>query len=386
MPSAAALAAVLLGLALAVPASAQTPAAPVVPAPGARTIALALHGGAGTILRQNLTPEKERQIRAALEQALDAGYAVLQRGGPSLDAVEAAIRVLEDSPHFNAGVGAVLTDAGTAELDAAVMDGRTRAAGAVAGVRTVRSPIVLARRVMEASPHVMMVGQGAEDFAGQQGLERVSNDHFILPERREQLRRMQESRRTGFNAGTVPDPSFVAPERFEAVLAATPPLSDGASPGLARGASPDLTGGMDEKFGTVGAVALDQHGNLAAGTSTGGMMGKRYGRVGDAPIIGAGTYADNATCAVSATGHGEYFIRAVVGHEIASIIRYTGLSLPEAASAVVHGTLVEMGGTGGVISVDPQGRVAMPFNTSGMYRAAIDGQGRRTIAIYRDGD
>lgn len=378
MPSAAALAAVLLGLALAAPASAQTPAAPVVPAPGARTIALALHGGAGTILRQNLTPEKERQIRAALEQALDAGYAVLQRGGPSLDAVEAAIRVLEDSPHFNAGVGAVLTDAGTAELDAAVMDGRTRAAGAVAGVRTVRSPIVLARRVMEASPHVMMVGQGAEDFAGQQGLERVPNDHFILPERREQLRRMQESRRTGFNAGTVPDPSFVAPERFGAVLAAALPLSDGASP--------DLTGGMDEKFGTVGAVALDQHGNLAAGTSTGGMMGKRYGRVGDAPIIGAGTYADNATCAVSATGHGEYFIRAVVGHEIASIIRYTGLSLPEAASAVVHGTLVEMGGTGGVISVDPQGRVAMPFNTSGMYRAAIDGQGRRTIAIYRDGD
>ncbi|MCA0268255.1 MAG: isoaspartyl peptidase/L-asparaginase [Bacteroidetes bacterium] len=337
------------------------------PAPE-RPIALALHGGAGTILRQNLTPEREAAVRAALEQALDAGYAVLQRGGTALDAVEATIRVLEESPHFNAGVGAVLTDAGTAELDAAVMDGRTRAAGAVSGITTVRSPIQLARRVMERSPHVMLVGAGAEEFAGQQGLERVTNDFFILPERREQLRRMQENRRTGFNALGVPDPSFVSPERFDAALAA----------------SPDLAGGMEHKFGTVGAVALDRDGNLAAGTSTGGMMGKKFGRVGDAPIIGAGTYADNATCAVSATGHGEYFIRAVVAHDIASIIRYTGLSLTQAASAVVHGSLVEMGGGGGVIAVDPQGRVTMPFNTPGMYRAAIDGAGNRTVAIFRD--
>lgn len=340
-----------------------------------RPIAIALHGGAGTILRQNLTPEREAAIRADLERALDAGYAVLQRGGAALDAVEATIRVLEESPHFNAGVGAVLTDAGTAELDAAVMDGRTRAAGAVSGITTVRSPIQLARRVMEASPHVMLVGAGAEDFATQQGLERVANDFFILPERREQLRRMQEARRTGFNAVGVPDPSFVAPERFDAALAASP---------LPDGASPDLEGGMEHKYGTVGAVALDRNGNLAAGTSTGGMMGKKFGRVGDAPIIGAGTYADNATCAVSATGHGEYFIRAVVAHDIASIIRYTGLSLPQAASAVVHGSLVEMGGTGGVIALDPHGIVAMPFNTSGMYRAAIDGSGKRTVAIFRD--
>lgn len=333
-----------------------------------RPIALALHGGAGTILRQNLTPEREAAIRADLERALDAGYAVLRRGGAALDAVEATIRVLEESPHFNAGVGAVLTDAGTAELDAAVMDGRTRAAGAVSGITTVRSPIQLARRVMERSPHVMLVGAGAEDFATQQGLEHVANDFFVLPERREQLRRMQEARRTGFNALGVPDPSFVAPERFDAALAA----------------SPDLAGGIEHKYGTVGAVALDRDGNLAAGTSTGGMMGKKFGRVGDAPIIGAGTYADNATCAVSATGHGEYFIRAVVAHDIASIIRYTGLSLPQAASAVIHGSLVEMGGTGGVISVDPHGVVAMPFNTSGMYRAAIDGTGKRTVAVFRD--
>ncbi len=323
--------------------------APLAPAQQAPKAVLVIHGGAGTILRENMTPERDAEYRAALTEALRAGYAILQKNGTSMDAIVAAIQTMETSPLFNAGRGAVLTDAGTAELDASIMDGRTRAAGAVAGVTTVRSPIALARRVMEASPHVMMVGQGAETFAKEHGLEQVENSYFVLPERREQLRRMMErQRQTGY------DP---------------------------RSSDPYAVGG--EKYGTVGAVALDRSGNLAAGTSTGGMMGKKWGRVGDAPIIGAGTYADNETCGVSATGHGEYFIRGVVAHDVASMMRYGGLSLKEAANAVVMGRLDALGGTGGIIALDREGNVAMPFNTPGMYRGYIDEAGKVTVHIYK---
>lgn len=313
-------------------------------------VVLVIHGGAGTILRENMTAEQDAAYRAALEAALRAGYEVLQAEGTSMDAIVAAIQQMEDSPLFNAGRGAVLTDAGTAELDASIMDGRTRAAGAVAGVTTVRSPIALARRVMEASPHVMMVGEGAETFARQEGLEEVENSYFILPERREQLQRMLDrQRQTG-----------------QAIPHGTDPYAVG-----------------NEKYGTVGAVALDRAGNLAAGTSTGGMMGKKWGRVGDAPIIGAGTYADNETAGISATGHGEYFIRGVVAHDVASMMRYGGLSLKEAANAVVMGRLDALGGTGGIVALDRHGNVAMPFNTPGMYRGYIDEEGNVSVFIYK---
>lgn len=311
------------------------------PADTARVV-LVVHGGAGTITRDRMTPEREQQYRAALREALEAGYRVLQEGGTSLDAVVAAIRILEDSPLFNAGRGAVLTSEGTAELDASIMDGRTLQAGAVAGVKTVKNPILLARRVMEASPHVMLIGRGAETFAQEQGLELVPNEYFILPERREQLRRMKER---------------------------------------GMGAVPEL---QEHAYGTVGAVALDRYGNLAAGTSTGGIMGKRFGRVGDSPIIGAGTYADNAACAISATGQGEYFIRAAIAHEIVALMKYAGLTVEQAAAAVIHGTLTRMGGQGGVIALDRNGRLAMVFNTEGMYRGYVDEHGHITIQIYRD--
>ncbi len=305
-------------------------------------VVLAIHGGAGTISRDRMTPEREQRYRAVLREALEAGYQVLQEGGTSLDAVVAAIRVLEDSPLFNAGRGAVLTNEGTAELDASIMDGRTLQAGAVAGVKTVKNPILLARQVMEASPHVMLVGRGAETFAQEQGLEQVPNEYFILPHRREQLRRMRER---------------------------------------GMGAVPEL---KEHTYGTVGAVALDRYGNLAAGTSTGGIMGKRFGRVGDSPIIGAGTYADNAACAISATGQGEYFIRAAIAHEIVALMKYAGLTVEQAAAAAIHGTLTRMGGRGGVIALDRNGRLAMVFNTPGMYRGYVDEHGHITIQIYRD--
>ena len=342
------LAALLLFVTL--PVAAQ-PATSSGTAPSGRPVAIAIHGGAGTILRANMTPEREAQYRAALEEALRAGHAILQRGGSSLDAVVAAVQSMERSPLFNAGVGAVLTDAGTAELDAAIMDGATRRAGAVAGVKTVFSPIALARRVMEASPHVLMVGAGAEAFAREQGFPVVPNDTFITPPRREQLRQLQQQRRSG-----QADPLY----------------------------APDPFGMIDQKYGTVGAVALDANGHLAAATSTGGLAGKRFGRVGDAPIIGAGTYAEDETCAVSATGTGEFFIRGVVAHDVASMMRYAGLSLKEAANAVVMGRLQAIGGDGGLISMDRQGHIALVFNTPGMYRGSIDTEGRISTAIYRD--
>ena len=330
----------------------------------AQQTAIAIHGGAGTILRQNMTPESEAEYRQKLEEALRIGHDVLEAGGTSLDAVVAAIQVLEASPLFNAGVGAVFTSEGTVELDASIMEGRDRNAGAVAGVKRVRSPIELARRVMEQSPHVLMAREGAEAFAQEQGLPLVENDYFHTERRRRQLQRIQEA--------NDPTPS-----------GGSAPREDGANPPPEAGAGAE-EGPLYKRWGTVGAVALDRSGTLAAGTSTGGMTNKRFGRIGDSPIIGAGTYADNATCAVSATGHGEYFIRGVVAYDIAAMMRYAGLGLHEAANAVIHGRLAPMGGTGGVIAMDAEGNIAMPFNTEGMYRGYIDTEGTLVVEIYGD--
>lgn len=329
-------------------ASARTPASgtsdrPTVSRP--KRWALAIHGGAGTIPRDELTPEREAAVRAALEHALRAGHDILAAGGSSLDAVTATIVILEDSPYFNAGKGAVFTHEGTNELDASIMYGPTLAAGAVAGVRTVKNPILLARAVMEKSPHVMMVAEGAERFAEHLGIERVPPSYFHTEER---WRQLQER---------------LAKERAEQSSALPSPAGD-------------------DKFGTVGAIALDASGALAAGTSTGGMTNKRFGRVGDSPIIGAGTYA-NSRCAVSATGHGEYFIRHAVAHDICARHAYLGLPIARAAEEVVMGDLVEAGGEGGVIAMDRDGNVAMPFNSQGMYRGTIGEDGVPHITIYR---
>ncbi|MBK6426734.1 MAG: isoaspartyl peptidase/L-asparaginase [Blastocatellia bacterium] len=319
-----------------------------------RPFRLAIHGGAGTIDRTKMTAEREAAYRADLERALRTGHAILAKGGSSLDAVEATLHVLEDSPLFNAGKGAVFTHDGHNELDASIMDGATGSAGAVAGVRRVRNPISLARLVMEKSPHVMMVGTGAETFAREHGVKLVDPKYFWTEHRWKQL---QEAKRQE------------AAERAKGKTAAVV-TQVGESEGY--------------KFGTVGAVALDQAGNLAAGTSTGGMTNKRFGRVGDAPIIGAGTYASNATCAVSATGHGEYFIRSVVGYDISALMEYKGMSVADAANEVVMKKLVERGGEGGVIAMDRAGNIAMPFNTTGMYRGWIDADGKVTVAIYKE--
>ncbi len=319
---------------------------------GNRDIAIVVHGGAGTILRENMTPERDRQYRSAIETALKAGYGVLSEGGTSVEAVVAAIKTMEESPLFNAGVGAVFTNKRTVELDASIMDGSDLRAGAIAAVSRVKSPIELARAVMDRSVHVMMVGGGAEEFAEQNGIELVDNEYFYTKRRLLQLEKVQERERAGDVGAVV--------------------------------GSEDPIEGIDEKFGTVGAVALDSDGNLAAGTSTGGMTNKRYGRVGDSPIIGAGTYADNRSCAVSATGHGEYFIRGTVAHDVCALVRYAGVSLDDAATRVIHESLDEMGGTGGVIAMDTEGNIAMPFNTAGMYRGYIDREGNVLIAIYRE--
>jgi len=314
---------------------------------------IVIHGGAGVIRRETLTPEKEAAYRAKLTEALQAGHAILAQGGTSLDAVGAAVRILEDSPLFNAGKGAVFNHDGQNELDASIMDGRTLRAGAVAGLHHVKNPIELARKVMEKSPHVMMVGDGAEAFAREHGIELVPAEYFRTEERWEQLQKALEKEK----ASQGQPPSSLGPSRDPA------------------------TG--EEKFGTVGAVALDQAGNLAAGTSTGGMTNKRYGRVGDSPIIGAGTYA-NARCAVSGTGHGEYFIRYTVARDVCARVEYQNLPLKEAADAVVMDVLVKAGGEGGIIAMDAQGRVAMPFNSPGMYRGYMGADGTPHVAIFQE--
>jgi L-asparaginase / beta-aspartyl-peptidase len=301
--------------------------------------ALAIHGGAGPIPAQALTPEREKAYRASLQSALDSGYRILDSGGTSLDAVTTAVRILEDDPLFNAGRGAALTRDGAAELDAAVMDGSTQRAGAVASVRHVRNPIDLARRVMEKSRHVLLVGAGAEEFALEEGFELVPNAYFRTPER---IRQLDCERRGSSVSDLIPS------------------------------------------HGTVGAVALDERGDLAAATSTGGMTNKRQGRVGDSPIIGAGTYARNGVCAVSATGHGEYFIRAVAAYHICAAVEYRGLSLEAAAREMLHGILRRLGGHGGVIAIDSGGHIVMDFSTQGMFRGARDSHGRNELAILTD--
>ncbi|MBD8488414.1 isoaspartyl peptidase/L-asparaginase [Echinicola sp. CAU 1574] len=319
-------------------------------------IALVIHGGAGTIKRENMTPEREQAYREKLAEALNHGYAVLEKGGKSVDAVIAAIKVMEDSPLFNAGKGAVFTHDARNEMDAAIMDGKTRNAGAVAGITTVKNPITAAFEVMQNSPHVFMVGKGAEQFAEEQGLEIVDPSYFREEKRYEQLMKIIESEQQQLDHSSLREMEWEDPY-FN-----------------------------DRKYGTVGAVAVDSEGNVAAATSTGGMTNKRYGRVGDVPVIGAGTYADNATCAVSATGHGEFFIRNVVGHEIASIMRYAGKSLDQAAKEVVMDQLVKMEGSGGVISIDKDANISMPFNSAGMYRGYIKEKGKANTFIYNDED
>ena len=310
-----------------------------------QSFALVIHGGAGVIERDQLSTADEQSIRDDLEQALEAGRAVLAQGGSALDAVEAAVVALEESPRFNAGKGSVYNAEGRHELDASIMEGRTRRAGAVAGVETIRNPVRLARAVMEQSPHVMMIGTGAERFADTQPqIERVANGWFDTAARRAQLDQEQTRERT-----------------------------EAADAENLRG----------KYFGTVGAVALDTQGNLAAATSTGGMTNKRYGRVGDSPLIGAGTWADER-CAVSGTGWGEFFIRNAVAHDIAARMAYRGDSLTAAADAVIMQSVPELGGDGGAIALDRDGNIAMPFSTSGMYRGWIGTDGSRGTAIFRD--
>ena len=316
-------------------------------------VAIVIHGGAGTIKRELMSAEIEADYRATLTMAVSAGHAILTAGGTSRDAVIAAINILEDSPLFNAGHGAVLNHEGDVELDASIMEGRTLNAGAVAALSRVKNPINLANAVLESSPHVMLAGAGAEIFAEQQGFEFVSNDYFKTERRQRQLER---------------------------VLAVENGLASAEDPS-------DLIFGQyqfdEKKLGTVGAVAIDRFGDIAAGTSTGGMTNKRFGRIGDSPIIGAGTYADNSSCGISATGHGEYFIRAAVAHDICARVAYKGLSLQQAADEVVMDKLVSMEATGGVIGVDNEANVAFSFNSAGMYRASIDKRGEIQVMIFK---
>ncbi len=326
--------------------SAEGAGAPAPAAPARPEFMFVIHGGAGAIERSKMTPALEREYRAKLTEALEVGYRILNGGGSSLDAIEAALRIMEDSPLFNAGKGAVFTSAGTNELDASIMDGRTLGAGAVAGLKHIKNPISLARMVMEKSPHVMMVGEGAEAFARQQGVGFVPQSYFYTERRWKDWQRVKQEE-----------------ERKQ----------------------PKKTGQLRDvdRHGTVGAVALDRAGNLAAGTSTGGITNKRFGRVGDSPIIGAGTYANNQTCAVSATGDGEYFIRSAVAHDIAALVGYKGLSVREAADTVLD-KVQQLGGTGGVIVLDREGNFATPFNTAGMYRGHIGPDGKPVVEIYKD--
>jgi beta-aspartyl-peptidase (threonine type) len=335
---------------------------------------IAIHGGAGGVPAELLSKDKGARYLDSLAHALDAGFAILDRGGSSLDAVTMAVRALEDDPLFNAGHGAALTREGWAELDAAVMDGKDQRAGAVASVRHVKNPVDLARRVMEKSRHVLLVSAGAEEFALEEGIPLVANLYFRTDERRSQLASEQQGR-------SVSDLMPVAGAgRASRVGASGLGVDEPGAAGGAGGRGPQAPMGW---LGTVGAVAFDKHGNLAAATSTGGMTNKRQGRVGDSPIIGAGTYAKNGVCAVSATGHGEVFIRAVAAHHIASAVEYRNLSLTAAVRELIHSRIPSLGGSGGVIACGPHGEIVMDFNTEGMFRGARDSTGKREIAIGR---
>ncbi|MAZ26908.1 MAG: beta-aspartyl-peptidase [Cytophagaceae bacterium] len=321
---------------------------------GGPTFGIVIHGGAGTILKKNMTDSLEAAYKEVLTKAIKTGHEILANGGSSLDAVRKTINVMEDSPLFNSGKGAVFTHEGKNELDASIMDGATLNAGAIAGVTTVKNPIDLAYEVMVNSEHVMLSGKGAEDFATRQGLEIVDPSYFYTKKRYRSLQRILEQEKTELDpdGGTA----FVDPYI------------------------------KDQKFGTVGCVALDKNGNLAAGTSTGGMTNKRWNRIGDSPIIGSGTYANNATCGVSSTGWGEYFIRGQVAHDISAQMEYAGKTLAQATHNVIQEKLTKMGGTGGVVSMDHDGNVSMEFNTEGMYRAHMDAQGKLTLGIYKENE
>jgi len=317
---------------------------------------LVIHGGAGIVLRENISPQLEAEYRAKLTEARDAGYAVLERGGSALDAVIAAVIIMEDSPLFNAGKGAVMNQDGICELDASLMDGATQAAGAVASVRRIKNPITLARAVMEKSEHVLLAGEGAEKFAVECEFALVDNSYFQTERRRTELQRAQQleaAKKSGKKSAAHPSKGDSDEADFERI----------------------------SRYGTVGCAALDQNGNLAAGTSTGGRTNKKFGRIGDAPIIGAGTYANNATCAVSATGWGEFFIRASVAHDIAAQMEYRGTPLAAAANAALA-KVAKLGGDGGVVCIDKDGNIALPFNTSGMYRGYRLSTGASAVEIF----
>ena len=303
-------------------------------------IAIVIHGGAGNIYRKNISPEKEAEYRAKLDEAVSKGHEILNDGGTAMEAVQRTINILEDSPLFNAGKGAVFNHEGYNELDASIMDGKTQNAGAIAGVTRVKNPINLAYEVMENSKHVLLSGAGAQEFAEQRGIKLVDSAYFATPARLEALKRSQNKTA--------------------------------------------LLSWEDKKFGTVGCVALDKDGNIVAGTSTGGMTNKRWNRIGDVPIIGAGTYANNATCGVSSTGWGEYFIRLAVAHDISAQMMYKGVSLQEASEDVIMNKLENLGGDGGIIAVDKDGNISKVFNSTGMFRASIDKNGQKQINIFKD--
>ncbi|MCH9661600.1 MAG: isoaspartyl peptidase/L-asparaginase [Bacteroidetes bacterium] len=313
---------------------------------------IVIHGGAGTILKKNMSDSLEAAYTAKLTQAITTGHSILQKGGTAMDAVTATINIMEDSPLFNAGKGAVFTHEETNELDASVMDGETLNAGAVAGVTHIKNPIDLAVEVMNHSEHVMLAGQGAEVFAQSRGFELMDPSYFYTERRFRSVQQAKEK------------------ERIELDHDDKTALID-----------PFI---LDTKYGTVGCAALDKNGNLAAGTSTGGMTNKRWNRIGDAPVIGAGTYANNATCAVSSTGWGEYFIRGMVAHDISAQMEYKNVSLKEATHDVIQEKLTKLGGTGGVVAIDKTGNVSMEFNTAGMYRAHMNAEGTLVLAIYKD--
>jgi beta-aspartyl-peptidase (threonine type) len=311
-------------------------------------IAIAIHGGAGTLMTGSITPEKEKAFHEKLSEALMAGYSILTQGGNSVDAVEAAVRMLEDSPLFNAGKGSVFNSDGKNEMDASIMNGKNLKAGAVAEVHTVRNPITAAKAVMEHSPHVLLASEGAEKFAKEQGLEIVDPSYFFDEERHKQWLATKDSDNASWAGDSMPVPS----------------------------------GSSEKKFGTVGCVALDSNGNLAAGTSTGGVNNKKFGRVGDSPIIGAGTYANNKTCAVSCTGEGEFFIRNVVSYDISALMEYKGFNITQATTEAIK-NIAQMGGEGGLIAMDNQGNIVAPFNTSSMFRGWITTAGEKYTGIFR---
>lgn len=311
---------------------------------------IVIHGGAGTILKSDMTPQLEEAYVRGLDEAISAGKMILEKGGHALDAIQGSIKILEDNLLFNAGRGSVFTKKGVQEMDAAIMDGQTLKAGAITGVRNVRNPIQLAYEVMTESNHVFLSGKGANDFAIKRGLKLEPDDYFFSQFRYDQWKEIRDS------------DTYSLDHTHQ-----------------------DLNELMkDKKFGTVGAVAVDVHGNIAAATSTGGMTNKKFGRIGDSPVIGAGTYANNKTCGISCTGHGELFIRSVAAYDVSALMEYKGLSLQEAMNEVVHKKLVAINGEGGMIGVDAHGNTAMVFNTAGMYRAMMNQNGDKTIGIYKE--